>query len=204
MSQKTIGKTKIMEFIHFISKSTLDSIKNKGLQTESHYQGFGIFIYPLIKIDLKAPNEEFVPEEREMNSNLSIEELWEGIGALHIRQANEKVFGVVFSLSSEFWPMEINIDVRSHISKQFAFEFDKLKTNDVFYQKNLNLTEVVESISATKYTLETKFKVISESGLRSLIECYKKSGGGIWEAISVYCLITKNIEANMIKRIVKF
>ncbi|WP_139423911.1 hypothetical protein [Chryseobacterium mulctrae] len=56
----------------------------------------------MIKIDLKAPNEEFVPEEREMNSNLSIEELWEGIGALHIRQANEKVFGVVFSLSSDF------------------------------------------------------------------------------------------------------
>lgn len=30
-----------MEFIHFINKSTLDSIKNKGLQTESHYQVFG-------------------------------------------------------------------------------------------------------------------------------------------------------------------
>lgn len=192
-----------MEFIHFINTSTLDSIKDKGLRAESHYQGFGIFIYPLIKIDFKAPNEEFVLEEREINSNLSIEESWEGIGALHIRQANGKVFGVVFNLSSEFWPIEIKIDVGSHISKQFASEFDKLKT-DVFYQSNLNLTEVVESISAKKYTLETKFKVISESGLKSLIECYKKSGGGIWEAISVYCLITKNIEAKMLKRIVKF
>lgn len=158
-SQKTIGKTKIMEFIHFINKSTLDSIKNKGLQTESHYQGFGIFIYPLIKIDFKAPNEKFALEEREMNSNLSIEESWGGIGALHIRQSNEKVFGVVFSLSSEFWPMEINIDVGSHIAKQFAIEFDKLKTNDVFYQKNLNLTAVVESISATKIPLKRNLRL---------------------------------------------
>lgn len=72
-----------MEFIHFINKSTLDSIKNKGLQTESHYQGFGIFIYPLMKIDFKAPNEKFALEEREMNFNLSIEESWEGIGAYY-------------------------------------------------------------------------------------------------------------------------
>lgn len=192
-----------MDFIHFINTSTLESVKDKGLQTEFHYQGFGIFIYPLIKIDFKAPKEEFVIEERKINSNLSIEESWERIGALHIRQANEKVLGVVFNLSSEFWPIEINIDVGSHISKKFASEFDKIKT-DVFYQSNLNLTEVVERISAQRYTIETKFKVISESGLKSLIECYKKSGGGIWEAMSVYCLITKNIEPNMIKRIVKF
>ena len=192
-----------MDFIHFINTSTLDSIKDNGLQTEFHYQGFGIFIYPLIKIDFKAPNEDFVIEKGKINSNLSIEESWETIGVLHIRQANEKVLGVVFSLSSEFWPIEIKIDVGSHKSKKFASEFDKVKT-DVFYQSNLNLTEVVEGISAKKYTLETKFKVISDSGLKSLIGCYKKSGGGIWEAMSVYCLITKNIEASMIKRIVEF
>lgn len=203
-SQKTIGRTKGMEFIHFTNKSTLDKVKYKGFQTESHYQGFGIFIYPFIKIDFKAPNEEFVLEERDMNSNLSIEESWEVIGAGHIRQANEKVFGVIFNLNSEFWPMEINIDVESHISKQFMSEFAKLETNDVFYQSNLNLTEVVESITVNKYIIEMKFAVFSESGLRSLIGCYKKSGGGIWGAFSVYCLITKNIEANMIKRIIKF
>lgn len=197
-------KTKTMEFIHFVNKLTLDSIKNKGLRTKSHYQGFGIFIYPLIKIDFIAPNEEFFVEEKEINSTLSVEESWEGIGASHIRQANEKVFGVVFNLSSEFWPLEINIDVRSQVSKKFASNFDKLKTDEVFYQSKLNLTEVVENISAKKYTLEAKFNVISESGLRSLIECYKKFDGGIWSAMSVYCLITKNIEAKMIKRIVKF
>lgn len=193
-----------MEFIHFISKSTLDSIKNKGLQTESHYQGFGIFIYPLIKIDFKAPAPEFVEEENVINYKLSIEESWEAIGASHIRQGNDKVIGLIFNLSPEFWPIEINIDVGSDISKQFATKFDQLKSDEVFYKNNLNLLEVVASISAKKYSIETKFKVLSESGLRSLIECYKNSGGGIWGAISVYCLVTKNIEANMISRIVKF
>ena len=193
-----------MEFIHFVSKATFDSIKDKELRAENHSQGYGIFIYPLIKIDFKAPTLEFVAEEKEINCKLTIEESWEAIGASHIRQANEKVIGLVFNLSPEFWPIEINIDVGSDISKQFATKFVQLKSDDVFYKNNLNLMEVVESISAKKYSLETKFKVLSESGLRSLIECYKNSGGGIWGAISVYCLVTKNIEANMISRIVKF
>ncbi|SKB65174.1 hypothetical protein SAMN05421800_10573 [Chryseobacterium balustinum] len=44
-----------MEFIHFVSKATFDSIKDKELRAENHSQGYGIFIYPLIKIDFKAP-----------------------------------------------------------------------------------------------------------------------------------------------------
>lgn len=193
-----------MEFIHFVNKATLDSLKYKELRAESHSQGFGIFIYPLIRIEFKAPNPEFTAQEREINYKLSIEESWEAIGASHIRHENEKVFGLVFNLSPEFWPIEINIDVISDISKKFATKFATLQQDDVFYQNNLNFMDVIESISAKKYTIATKFTVFSESGLRSLIECYKKSGGGIWEAISVYCLITKNIEAKMISRIVKF
>lgn len=193
-----------MEFIHFLNKSSSNSIKSDGIKTKNNYQGYGILIYPLIKIDFKAPNPDYILEEKNINSNLSIEERWEVIGALDIRQKKRKVYGAIFNLSSEFWPITVHIDLDSSISKRFAKEFNTLNKNLVICDFEKNLFEVVNSPKFDNYVLETKFKVMSEIGLKSLLECFTKSGGGIWGALSIYCLINKNIEERTIKRIISF
>lgn len=193
-----------MEFIHFIDKSASNNIKSEGIKTQNNYHVYGILIYPLVKIDFKAPNSDYILEEKSINSNLSVEERWEIIGALGLRQKNKKVYGAIFNLSSKFWPITVHIDLDSSISKKFAKEFNTLNSNLVIYDFEKNLFEVVDSFTDDNYVLETKFKVMSEIGLKSLLECFTKSGGGIWGALSIYCLITKNIEERTIKKIISF
>lgn len=96
------------------------------------------------------------------------------------------------------------IDVDSKISRKFAEEFDKIDGRFVTYNSDKNFLDTVNNIKLNKYILEAEFKAVSETGLISLIECYKKSGGGIWSGFSIYCLVSKNIEAKFIERIVSF
>lgn len=193
-----------MKFIHFVNKSTLNNIKINGIEAESNYNDSGILIFPLIGINFKSPNLEFLSEEKNANSTLSVTEAWERIGALEIRQNKEKVYGAIFNLNSEFYPIKVNIDISSSIAKNFAKEFNILDRNLVIYDYDKNLSEIVDNISSNKYTIEAKFEVKSEIGLLTLIKCFKKSGGGIWGALSIYCIINKKIEVKMIKEIIRF
>ncbi|KUJ60991.1 hypothetical protein AR687_14790 [Flavobacteriaceae bacterium CRH] len=193
-----------MEFIHFVNKSALNIIKNNGIEVESSYRGPVILIFPLIRINFKSPSHAFRLQAIKNNLNLSIVESWERIGALEIRQNNEKVYGAIFSLNAEFYPMKVNIDISSSIAKKFVKKIDMLDSSLVIYDCDKSLSEVVANSSWKKYTIEAKFEVKSEIGLLALLECFKKSGGGIWGALSIYCLISKNIEEKFIKEIVDF
>ncbi len=193
-----------MEFIYFTERSKTNRIKDYGIELEKNYRGHGILIYPLVNIKFRAHSIEFEEEEEKLNSILSIDETWEKIAALGLRQQLKKVRGFIFELPNENWPIEVHVDIDSKIALNFATKFNTIDQSLVSYYNGLDFLDIINNSEFPKYVMETSFKVNSEEGLKTFIQCFIDSGGGIWGAQSFDCFLSKNIDKSAIIRTIDY
>ncbi|UKN03473.1 hypothetical protein K6119_08095 [Paracrocinitomix mangrovi] len=197
-----------MEFIYFTDQQLLpDKLKN-GIAIEDNYRGKGVLFHPLIRIQAIAPasNEfpEFIDDQNRLNNEISIEELWQELGALGLRQHNKKVAGIVFSLDNENWPIKVHIDLRDKVAPILSEKLENSSQKDVKYAHKISLSEAIKNIGSKKYVMESSFHVQSEKGLLGLIEKFEEAGGGVWSAQSIDCTINQKIKPQQILRTVDY
>ena len=194
-----------MKFILFTDKKKLDSILENGIQVNDCYRGKGILVYPEIDIQFRAPNSEseFINEEKEVNK-ISIYEKWEAIGALGLKQNGKSICALKVELTDKHWPLKVFIDIRHQIAKEFGELLDKNELPGVKYSTGDKLSEIIQTIESKRFVLESSFIVNTEKDLRQLIEIFQKSGGGVWGAHSLDCIVESDIPANSIDETINY
>lgn len=213
-----------MKFIYFIDTDSKDRVLKDGITLKSNYrhinqESTGIFCYPLIKIPFKTPVLEkdyedindfldFKKEEELLNTSLSIEESWEVIGASRVTRREpkvEKVSVAIFELTEDHWPLTVFINIRDSIGNKLAQLLENNpKEGIVFEGYENNLLKLVEIIQTERYEIASApFTVHAENDLISLIDKLTLAGGGLWKEDSFECMLTENIAANNIEKVIE-
>lgn len=194
-----------MNFIHFIDKSRLDSVLKNGIIVNDCYRGNGILIYPENEINFRnySSEQEMIESEKQSNM-LALNEKWERIGALGLRQNKKEVIGIKVQSSNSYWPIEVFIDIKHEIASEFGKLLDEKAVGGIKYSTGDTLSDVIKRIESPRFVLEGSFIVEAENDLKELMEIFQNAGGGIWRAHSFDCMIKTNISPESILEIIEY
>ncbi len=157
-------------------------IKFKGERSfEDIYQHF----YPLADLPIKQfPDQQgHKPEE---HLDLGLVEKWSWIGGY--KERDKPVSCQTFNLPSDFWPINVMIEMNQVLFMQFFDKFPKQNLSGIQLSGGLELAKLQEKLKSWKrFTLETEFVCENSESLERLLDFHVEIGGGIWGTKSIYC-----------------